>query len=160
MHMDLDETNRGILYLLQRDARHATTEDMGEAVGVSASTVRNRITDMEERGVIRGYLPDVDYNQAGLQLHVFFICSAPNPERAKLAKKARDISGVISIYEVLNGGDNIQIEAVGTDTDDMARINDELSEIGLDVVNSKVIKSTHLQPFDHFGQSIVEDDKS
>lgn len=158
--MDLDDVNKGILYLLQRDARHATTGAMGESVGVSASTVRNRVADMESRGVIRGYHPDVDYNEAGLQLHVFFICSAPNPERAEIARKARDVSGVIAIYEVLNGGDNIQIEAVGTDTDDMARINDELSELGLNVVNSKVIKSHHLQPFDHFGQSIVEDDES
>lgn len=157
--MEIDEVDRAILYMLQRDARNITTEEMGERAGVAASTVRNRINNMEARGILRGYHPAIDYDEAGLQLHVFFICSAPNPERERMAKEARDIEGVVAIYEVLNGSDNIQIEAVGTDTNDMARINDELSDIGLDVVNSKVIKSHHVQPFDHFGQHLVDEDE-
>lgn len=155
--MTLDETDKAILYMLQRDARGATTSEMAERVGMSASTVRNRIKKMERTGVIRGYHPIVDYDKAGLQLHVFFICSAPNPDRGQLATDARGVKGVVAVYEVLNGEDNIQVEAVGTDTDDMARINDELSDLGLDVVNSKVIKSAHLQPYDHFGQGMLED---
>lgn len=154
--MELDDTDRGILYLLQRDARRITTEEMGDAVGVSASTVRNRIEKMEEAGVIRGYHPIIDYEKAGLQLHVEFICSAPNPERSRIVENVRDVEGVIQVYEVLNGADNVQIEVVATDTDDVARINDELSQLGLEVVNSKIIKSAHIQPFDHFGQHLVE----
>lgn len=155
---ELDDVDQGILYMLQRNARHLTTTEMGESVGVSASTVRNRIEKMEESGVIQGYQPIIDYEKAGLQLHVEFICSAPNPERSQLATEIRDIEGVIQIYEVLNGNDNIQVEAVATDTDDVARINDELSQLGLAVVNSKIIKSAHIQPFDHFGQHIVEEE--
>lgn len=157
--MNLDETDQGILYLLQRDCRRLTTEEMGEYVGVSASTVRNRIERMEDQGIIRGYYPDVDYDKAGLQLYVEIICSAPNPEREQLAEKARDIGGVVSIREVLNGERNIQIDAVGTDADDVARITDELSGIGLKVVNTKIIKATHVQPFNHFGEEVGEVDQ-
>lgn len=156
--MDIDDVDKGILYLLQHDARRITTEKMGEAVGVSASTVRNRIEGMEETGIVRGYYPDIDYDKAGLQLHVLFICSAPNPNRERLARKARKVGGVVTVQEVLNGKDNVQIEAVGTDTDDIARISDSLSEIGLEVQNSKILKSTYLQPFDHFGKEIVTDE--
>lgn len=46
--MDLDGIDEGILYLLQRDARRITTKEMTEQVGVSASTVRNRIDRLEE----------------------------------------------------------------------------------------------------------------
>lgn len=154
--MELDETDKGILYLLQQDARGITTKEMADRVGVSASTVRNRIERLEERGIIRGYYPDVDYDEAGLQLYVEVICSAPNPRRAEYADAAEDISGVVSIREVLNGKENVQIDAVGTDSDDVARITDELSDIGLDVVNTKIIKDTHLQPFNHFGEHLVE----
>lgn len=154
--MDLDETDKGILYLLQRDARRITTTEMAERVGVSASTVRNRIERMEQRGIIRGYHPDVDYDEAGLQLYVEIICSAPNPRRAEFAEAAREVSGVVSIREVLNGNENVQIDAVGTDSDDVARITDELSDIGLDVINTKIIKGTYVQPFNHFGQHLVE----
>lgn len=158
--MELDEIDKGILYLLQRDARRLTTEEMAEQVDVSASTVRNRIGRLEDIGIIRGYHPDIDYDKAGLQLYVEIICSAPNPRREQLANKAREISGVISIREVLNGKKNIQIDAVGRDSDDVARITDELSEIGMEVANTKIIKDTHKQPFNHFGQHVVEADQS
>lgn len=156
--MKLDDTDKGILYLLQQDARRITTKEMAERVGVSASTVRNRIERLEERDIIRGYHPDVDYDEAGLQLHVEMICSAPNPRRAEFAKAARDVDGVVAIREVLNGNENVQIDAVGTNSDDVARITDELSDIGLDVVNTKIIKDTHIQPFNHFGEHVVEVD--
>lgn len=154
--MELDATDKGILYLLQQDARGITTQEMAEQVGVSASTVRNRIERMEERGIIRGYHPDVDYDEAGLQLHVEIICSAPNPRRAEFAEAAEDVSGVVAIREVLNGNENVQIDAVGTTSDDVARITDELSDIGLEVVNTKIIKDTNVQPFNHFGENLVE----
>lgn len=156
--MELDDVDQGILYLLQRDARHITTQEMGDRVGVSSSTVRNRIEKLEEEGIIRGYYPDVDYDRAGLQLHVEIICSAPNPRREQLADEAREVDGVISIREVLNGRENVQIDAVGTDSDDVARITDELCDVGLEVVNTKLIKDTFVQPFNHFGQHLVEGD--
>lgn len=156
--MDLDETNRAVLYILQRDARRITTQEMAEQIGVSASTVRNRIEELENEGIIRGYHPIVDYDKAGLQLHVLFICTAPNPERERLAKQARDVSGVVTIQEVLNGKENVQIEAVGTETDDIARVSDELSSLGFEVINSKILKSYHQQPFDHFGEHLIDED--
>ncbi|WP_276256944.1 Lrp/AsnC family transcriptional regulator [Halomontanus rarus] len=156
--MDLDETNRAVLYMLQRDARRITTQEMAEQIGVSASTVRNRIEELENEGIIRGYHPVVDYDKAGLQLHVLFSCTAPNPERERLATQARNVSGVVAIQEVLNGKENVQIEAVGTETDDIARVGDELSSLGFEVVNSKILKSYHQQPFDHFGEHLVDGD--
>lgn len=158
--VQLDNTDKGILYLLQQDARRLTTEEMAEEVDVSASTVRNRIKRMEDIGIIRGYYPDVDYGKAGLQLYVEIICSVPNPKREQLAKKARKVSGVVAIREVLNGRKNIQIDAVGTNSDDVARITDELSEIGMEVTNTKIIKDTYTQPFNYFGQHVAEMDQS
>ena len=155
--MELDEVDEGILYLLQQDARHLTTTEMAERVGVSASTVRNRIERLESEGVVRGYRPVIDYDEAGYQLHVLFICRAESAERDRFASEACTISGVVQTQEVLNGSDNLQVEAVGTDTDDIARISDGLSAIGLDVVNSKILKSTRVQPFDHFGEGIEGD---
>jgi hypothetical protein len=91
-----------------------------------------------------------------LQLYVEIICSAPNPERAAFAEAAREGGGGVSIREVLNGNENVQIDAVGTDSDDVARITDELSDIGLEVLNTKISTDTHVQPFNHFGEHLVE----
>ncbi|WP_312908269.1 Lrp/AsnC family transcriptional regulator [Natronosalvus caseinilyticus] len=49
---ELDSVDKGILYLLQEDARNNTTNAIGEQVGVSSSTVANRITKLEENGEI------------------------------------------------------------------------------------------------------------
>jgi len=154
--MDLDETNRAVLYMLQQDARRLTTQEMADRIGVSASTIRNRIEQMEADGIIRGYHPIVDYDKAGLQLHMVFTCSTPSHRREQLAREARDVGGVVSIAEVIDGENNVSIEAVGVDTDDIARISDEIDTLGLDVVDSKILKSYHTQPFDHFGEHIVE----
>lgn len=153
--MELDDTDKGILYCLQRDARRLTTQEMASSVGVSASTVRNRIDRLEENGIIRGYHPDVDYDAAGLQLYVEIICRAPNPEREAMVTEARAVSGIIALREVLNGTENVQIDAVVTESDDVARITDELCNIGLEVVNTKLIKETYVQPLDHFGQHLA-----
>lgn len=50
----LDETDRHILHVLQNNAR-ATITDIANEVGVSGNTVRNRIEQLEEQGIIKGY---------------------------------------------------------------------------------------------------------
>ncbi|SEW11584.1 Lrp/AsnC family transcriptional regulator [Natrinema salifodinae] len=155
--MKLDDVNKAILYLLQQNSRRIAMREMANRVGVSAGTIRNRIEKMEDEGVIRGYYPEIDYDKAGLQLHVLFVCRTPGLDRETCAETARSVSGVVSVREVLNGRDNVQIEAIGTDTDDIARVNDELHELGLTVVNSSVLKSSHVQPFDHFGKQVVDE---
>lgn len=155
--MKLDGVNKGILFLLQQDSRRMTTREMADRVGVSASTVQNRIEKMEDEGIIQGYYPKIDYEKAGLQLHIVFICHAPHPDREALAENAQNVSGVVTVQEVLDDRENLQIEAVGTNTDDIARVSDELSDLGLTVVNSNVLTNSHVQPFDHFGKQIVDD---
>lgn len=39
--------------------------------------VRNRITALENAGVIKTYTPELDYERAGFSLRVQFICTAP-----------------------------------------------------------------------------------
>jgi len=63
-------------------------------------------------------------------------------------------TNTIRVQEFIDGRDNIQIEAIATDTEDIARITDKLTEIGIDVVASKILKSDHIQPFDYFGQGL------
>ncbi len=61
----IDDLDRNIIYALQQDARHTSASEIAESLDVSARTVRNRITKLEEAGVIAGYDVDVDYEAAG-----------------------------------------------------------------------------------------------
>jgi len=126
--MELENTDRGVLSHLQQGARRITTQEVTETVGVSASTVRDRTERPEASGAIRGCHPD---DEAGLQLPVEITCSGPTPRRARLATVADEVAGVVATREVLNGSENVRIDAAGTDSDDIARITDPLSDTGL-----------------------------
>lgn len=149
--IELDEVDRGILHMLQENARETTAAEMGEAVGVSASTVRNRIARLEDAGVIRGYLPDIDYERAQYQLHVMLRCHAPVQNRSDLTEAALDLEGVVTVREMLTGGHNLHIEAVGTDSGAVDRITAGATDLGLEIESVDVIKTVRVQPFDHFG---------
>ncbi|WP_266075186.1 Lrp/AsnC family transcriptional regulator [Haladaptatus caseinilyticus] len=151
----LDNVDRGILHLLQEDARNTTTTEMGNAVGVSASTVGNRLQRLEEEDIIKGYHPQIDYHNAEFPLRVLFICTAPIPVRDELAERALEADGVINVKEIMAGVENVHVEAVAPSRDGVTEIGKSLDELGLDVVEEVLVKSEHVQPFDHFGQDEV-----
>lgn len=154
---DLDEVDQGILHLLQQNARDATIETMGEKVGVSASTVRNRINEMEAAGIIDGYVPTVNYANAGFDLHTLYICKAPVEKRERIVSEALEISGTVGVHELLDSDQNVVIEAVARDADHLAETHDSLVELGLSIRNTLHIRNTHVQPFDHFGTNVAEE---
>ncbi|MXV63900.1 AsnC family transcriptional regulator [Natronorubrum sp. JWXQ-INN-674] len=153
---ELDEVDRGILHLLQQDARNNTTREIGNAVGVSAGTVRNRIEKLEETGVLRGYIPNIDYEKAGYQLSILFTCTADDPSET-LAEEILDQHGVVTVRKLLAGEENYHVGVVGTDTDDVSSIADSIRTLGLDIVRSDVLDDEFVQPFNHFGKEIAED---
>jgi Lrp/AsnC family transcriptional regulator, leucine-responsive regulatory protein len=61
----MDERDLRILHELQADAR-ATYAEVGERVGLAASTVHERVRRMERAGTIRGYRAEVDPQELGL----------------------------------------------------------------------------------------------
>ncbi|MFB6207534.1 MAG: Lrp/AsnC family transcriptional regulator [Haloglomus sp.] len=146
----LDDIDRGILYALQKDARNTTIADIAEEVGVSASTVRNRIEEMEKADVIEGYYPKINYEKANLPLHVLFVCSAPADEREELAVQALDSQGVIDVHEMLTSQRNIFVEVVAVDTKDLAAITNDLSELGFEILSSEIITNHYTRPWSEF----------
>lgn len=143
----LDDVDRGILHALQRDARNVTTADIAEQVPVSASTVRNRIQNLEESGVIDGYRPTLNYERAGYQLRVVFAATVPVEDRARLARKALRVRGVIDVRELLSGANNLYVEAVATSTQNLTQITQALSETGLSIQRSEIVTNHYTQPF-------------
>lgn len=146
----LDDLDRRVIYELQVDARHTSSSDIAEEMDVSASTVRNRIARLEDRGILRGYHADVDYERAGFQLYTLVVCTAPIPQREELARAALDVTGVVEVQEVMTGEENVLASVVGEDSDDLSRIGRELSAIGLHVVDEDVIRNHHTHPYHRF----------
>ncbi|MBX0297653.1 Lrp/AsnC family transcriptional regulator [Haloarcula nitratireducens] len=150
MGRDLDDVDRSILYLLQQDARNKTAQEIGDTAGVSASTVRNRIEQLEQDGIIKGYHPEVDYEAANLPLQVTFVISAPPTELKQYLEDIRAIQGVIDVREMLTGRRNMHVDVVGTSTSDITRITDAIHDIGVKIESSEMMRRRHVQPFNHF----------
>ena len=66
----LDEIDRKIVELLQKDARLSNAA-IAERVGLTSSTVYDRVKKLERKGVIKGYVAVVDAEQLGKPITAF-----------------------------------------------------------------------------------------
>jgi Lrp/AsnC family leucine-responsive transcriptional regulator len=112
--------------------------------------VRNRIHRLEEDGILTEYTASVDFEAAGSPLHTLIVCTAPVPQRNELARKALDVEGVIDVREVMTGEENVHVGIVGTDSNDLTRIGEELDEIGLEVNDEDLIRNDYTTPYEGF----------
>lgn len=146
----LDEIDHAILYELQEDARHNTNAAISERVNVSASTVGKRVSQMEDNGVIKGYRPELDYEQAGFPLHVLFICTAPITERENLIDQTLGIDGVVNVRELMTGESNVHIQVIGSSNDAITRIAQILDDLGYRVSDEILMRAEYAHPSVNF----------
>lgn len=152
---ELDDVDRGILYLLQQNARTNTTTDVGEKVGVSSSTVGNRINKLEELGVITGYYPSIDYEKTGLGHHYLVSATVPLEDQDAIVDEVMGVTGVVTIHELLMNDENLLLELVARDREEVQQALNDLNSIGVDVERTAILKQTRTQPYNHFGKEFT-----
>ena len=143
---ELDEVDQEILHALQRDARNNSNAEISERVGVSPSTIGNRINRLEEEGIIKGYRPDIDYELAGFPLRVLFVCSAPITRRREFVNAVLDVQGVVNVREMMTGEHNIHVQVVVPSNDELTRIAQEIDDLGLRVNEEILMKGEYTRP--------------
>lgn len=154
--IEMDDVDRRILFELQCDARHLTNAEISEQVGVSATTVGQRIDNLQDAGVIQGYHTSLDYEKAGFPHHVLLLCTVPPTNRFEATENIIDIRGVVRVQELIKGEQNIHVEIVGRTREEIVETIGAIEESGIDVAGSEMVKTEHLQPFDDLLDSIPE----
>jgi len=104
--MHIDEMNKKILYLLQQDGR-MTYKDIAKAINRSESTVRDRISIMEDEGVIKGYSAIVDRAKVGLHCCATVFAKTPLKEFDSVSKKLAEFENVFQI-DYVSGDHNLR----------------------------------------------------
>ena len=66
----MDETDQKITNILKQNARTPLSH-ISEEIGLSSPTIRDRLTKLEQEGIILGYRPILDYGKLGLPLTSF-----------------------------------------------------------------------------------------
>jgi DNA-binding Lrp family transcriptional regulator len=147
----LDEIDQRIIHELMADARNNTAPVIADRIGVAPGTVRNRIEDLEEQGVIAGHHTHVDLERTDGRLATLFMCSVPFADRKTAARAAYEIPGVTNIRILMGGRRNFHVLAVGEDTRDLRRIGTTLSEIGVEMEDEMLVESDEMRAYAPFG---------
>lgn len=95
--MALDDVDRQILRILQENARTPYSE-IAREIDMASATVHDRVSRLEEAGVIEGYHADVDPRAVGLGISAIVgLRVEQGREQATLARLT-DIDGVQEVH--------------------------------------------------------------
>ena len=153
MSTNLDEKDRRLLALMQRDASLSVAH-LAEAIHVSKSACWRRIQRLEEEGVITSRVTLLDAKRVGLPVTVY-ISVRTNKHNDKWAaqfkKVIAEIDEVIEVHR-MSGALDYLIKAVVNDMPDYDRLYKQLIKADLfDVSSSFVLeemKHTTVLPVD------------
>lgn len=152
---DVDPTDAGILYLLRNDARNTTTAEIGDALDLSSSTVGTRINELEERGVIEGYEPRIDFDELGYE-HQFVIAgTTPFESRRDVAAELTDVATVVDVRSMMTTDVNVAAKIV-TDTRASVEMSlEELQRRGLSIDRIEILETEHRRPANVFAEFVT-----
>jgi Lrp/AsnC family transcriptional regulator for asnA, asnC and gidA len=143
--MDLDDTDRAILRILQEDARTPFSE-VARRIDMSSATVHDRVNRLVESGVIEGYHAHVDPKAVG------FGASALVGLRVEQGRTESVLSGLEAIDGVreahLTTGEwDITVRVFAADSDSLRELLFErIAEIdGFDRSHTMIILDTPLE---------------
>jgi DNA-binding Lrp family transcriptional regulator len=93
----LDDVDLKILEALQEDARQTYT-DIGKHLGIAHSTVYDRIKRMEQHGIIKKYMVEVDAEKAGVKNITAIMTIYTDPKESEIV--AEELSKTPEVLEV------------------------------------------------------------
>lgn len=141
---DLDQTDRRLLSLLARNSR-ASTSALARDLGISRSTVGDRIARLERRGVIEGYTIRFNeaFRQSLLRAHVMI---QVNPKRGPhVAEALKEIDAVKTLQTVSGVYDLVTAVEAAT-SEEMDRVLDAIGAIpGVEKTTTSIVLSTKFQ---------------
>ena len=98
--MKIDNINKQIITLLQKDAR-ITYKEIAAELKRSETTIRDRIKAMERIGIIQGYTALIDKTALGLN---FFAMIFANPVSSSdldsVTDKVKKVKNVLRVYQI------------------------------------------------------------
>jgi DNA-binding Lrp family transcriptional regulator len=142
--MTYENLDEKLINALLDDGR-ASLRSLAERLDVSVTTVSNHLSDLEERGVIEGYTPKVDYDELGYDVTAIIQLKVEGSALPEITDRLKDHQQMVSVYEVTGDHDVIAI-AKFEDTDAM---NDQIKELLVDPdikeSNTSVVLNTVLE---------------
>lgn len=142
---ELDATDLEILDLLQRNCKQALAE-IGKQVGLTASSVVERIKKLEDAGVVRGYVALVDARALGKDVTAFIGVSISHPRAFEpFEKEIESAADVLECHHV-TGQHTLMMKVKTESTETLEQLIDQIRRIeGVTRTETMVVLSTHTE---------------
>lgn len=118
--MELDETDRAILRILQEDARTPFSE-VARRIDMSSATVHDRVSRMEEAGVLQGYRAEVDPKALGYGVSAFVGLRVRQGHEEEALETLREVDGVREVH-LTTGEYDVMLRVYAASTDDLREL--------------------------------------
>jgi DNA-binding Lrp family transcriptional regulator len=137
----ISEADQKLLSLLHNDAR-ASISDLSRALGLSRSTVQNRIAKLEKSGVIKGYVVEYGGEYLDELVCAHISIKVKQKKTATTNNKLRHISQITALYAI--GGEYDLIGVIEAHSlAQLSRIIDDIGALdGVVRTNSSIIMET------------------
>lgn len=122
--MDLDETDRRILMLLQSEGR-ISNADLAEKINLAPSSCHRRVQRLENEGFIRDYVALVDPRKVDRATTVYVEITLSGQTDDVLDAFEKAVKSVPNVLEchLMAGSADYLLKVVAADTEDFARIH-------------------------------------
>jgi Lrp/AsnC family transcriptional regulator, leucine-responsive regulatory protein len=134
----LDRHGRELLDELQANARLSVAE-LGRRIGLSPSATAERLRQMEEVGILRGYTVHIDRETLGLDVMAFIRMSCGGQNYHRLLDYVQTLEEVRECHH-LTGGDDFLLKVTTTNMADLEALIEALLPYG-NPVTSLVLSS-------------------
>ena len=134
----MDSFGRQLLAELQDNARISTAE-LARRVGLSPTATAERLKQMEEVGILRGYTIEIDREALGLEVMAFIRMSCDGPHYFRLMEFVQTLEEVRECHH-LTGGDAFLLKVTTTSMDALEALIEALLPYG-NPVTSLVLSS-------------------
>jgi Lrp/AsnC family leucine-responsive transcriptional regulator len=134
----MDAYGRKLLAELQANARLSVAE-LGRRIGLSATATAERMRQMEEIGILRGYTVEIDREALGLEVLAFIRMSCNGPQYHRLLDYVHTLEEIRECHH-LTGGDDLLLKVTTNSMADLEALIEALLPYGT-VITSLVLST-------------------
>jgi DNA-binding Lrp family transcriptional regulator len=124
---EIDQLDARLLLLLTDEPRLGVLE-CSRRLGVARGTVQARMDRLEQRGILKGFPPDLDLARMGYGLTAFAVLEITQGRRTEVAQTLAAIDEVCEVHATTGEGD-LLVRMVATSNADLQRVIDEVVNV-------------------------------
>ncbi|HEX6357184.1 Lrp/AsnC family transcriptional regulator [Actinophytocola sp.] len=127
MSDEIDQLDARLLLLLMDEPRLGVLE-CSRRLGVARGTIQARMDRLEQRGLLKGFPPDLDLAAMGYGLTAFAVLEIAQGKRAEVAERLAAIDEVCEVHATTGEGD-LLVRMVATSNADLQRVIDKVVDV-------------------------------